>query len=326
MKLPHRRQFLHLAAGAAALPAVSRTALAEGYPTKPVHLIVPFPAGGAIDITARLIGQWLSERLGEQFIIEARPGAGGNIGTEAAVNAPHDGYTLLMVDASVAINATLYDKLNFNFLRDTVTGVANSIEYIKTGKLRALAVTTATRLEALPDIPTVSEFVPGYEASTWYGVGAPVRRPLPCLRLGAISLSSSGHFPPNVGSLEVNPVIMPPGRARLATKPLPTGSETLTKTIGIAIRRIGVLFDPDTAPYAEAFLHQAQASARTLAIELFAARIYGRTEIERTMAALAGDLDSGLIVLPEATTNSASQLIIEFGSPPPDTRHLRMGI
>jgi tripartite-type tricarboxylate transporter receptor subunit TctC len=263
MKLP-RRQFLHLAAGAIALPAVSRVARAQAYPSKPVHLIVPFPAGGAVDITARLIGQWLSERLGEQFIIEARPGAGGNIGTEAVVHAPPDGYTLLMVDASVAINATLYDKLNFNFLRDIVpvasinrvplvmevtpsfpaktvpefmayakanpgkinmassgngtpphvagelfkimtgvdmvhvpyrgaapatadllggqvqvffTGVANSVEYIKTGKLRALAVTTATRLQALPDIPTVSEFVPGYEASTWYGVGAPKKTP-----------------------------------------------------------------------------------------------------------------------------------------------------
>jgi tripartite-type tricarboxylate transporter receptor subunit TctC len=263
MKLP-RRQFLHLAAGAAALPAMARSAWAQAYPSKPVHLIVPFPAGGAVDITARLIGQWLSERLGEQFIIETRPGAGGNIGTEAVVHAPPDGYTLLMVDASVAINATLYDKLNFNFLRDIVpvasinrvplvmevtpsfpaktvpefmayakanpgkiniassgngtpphvagelfkmmtgvdmvhvpyrgaapatadllggqvqvffTGVANSVEYIKTGKLRALAVTTATRLQALPDIPTVSEFVPGYEASTWYGVGAPKKTP-----------------------------------------------------------------------------------------------------------------------------------------------------
>jgi tripartite-type tricarboxylate transporter receptor subunit TctC len=260
MKLPHRRQFLR----AVALPALSRSARAQAYPSKPVHLIVPFPAGGAVDITARLIGQWLSERLGEQFIIETRPGAGGNIGTEAVVHAPPDGYTLLMVDASVAINATLYDKLNFNFLRDIVpvasinrvplvmevtpsfpaktvpefmayakanpgkinmassgngtpphvagelfkimtgvdmvhvpyrgaapatadllggqvqvffTGVANSVEYIKTGKLRALAVTTATRLQALPDIPTVSEFVPGYEASTWYGVGAPKKTP-----------------------------------------------------------------------------------------------------------------------------------------------------
>src|SRR5271167_1393784 len=118
MKLPDRRQFLRLAAGAAALPAVSRVARAQAYPSKPVHLVVPFPAGGAVDITARLIGQWLSERLGEQFIIEARPGAGGNIGTEAVVHASPDGYTLLMVDASVAINATLYDRLNFNFLRD----------------------------------------------------------------------------------------------------------------------------------------------------------------------------------------------------------------
>src|SRR5215467_14193386 len=263
MKLP-RRNFLHLAAGAAALSAVSRFAWAQGYPARPVRLIVPFPAGGAVDITARLIGQWLSERLGQQFIIETRPGAGGMIGTGAVAHAAPDGYTLLMVDASATINVTLYDKLDFNFLRDIApvasinrvplvmevhpsvpastlpefiayakanpgklnmassgngtpthvagelfkmmagvdmvhvpyrgaapatadllagqvqvyfTGATNVVEYVKAGKLRALAVTTATRLETLPDTPTVADFVPGYEASTWYGVGAPTNTP-----------------------------------------------------------------------------------------------------------------------------------------------------
>jgi tripartite-type tricarboxylate transporter receptor subunit TctC len=227
-------------------------------------LIVPFPAGGAVDITARLIGQSLSERLFQQFIIETRPGAGGTIGTGAVAHAAPDGYTLLMVDASATINVTLYDKLDFNFLRDIApvasinrvplvmevhpsvpastlpefiayakanpgklnmassgngtpthvagelfkmmagvdmvhvpyrgaapatadllagqvqvyfTGATNVVEYVKAGKLRALAVTTATRLETLPDTPTVADFVPGYEASTWYGVGAPTNTP-----------------------------------------------------------------------------------------------------------------------------------------------------
>src|SRR5262245_58961657 len=117
MKLP-RRQFLHLAAGAAALPVVSRIAWAQAYPARPVHIIVPFAAAGAFDIMARLIGQWLSERLGQQFVVENRPGAGGNIGTEVAVRAPADGYTLLIIGTPGAINATLYDKLNFNFIRD----------------------------------------------------------------------------------------------------------------------------------------------------------------------------------------------------------------
>ena len=262
--LGHRRQFLHLAAGAAALPAVSRIARAQTYPTRPVRIIVGFPPGGAADIAARLMGQWLSERLGQPFVIENRPGAGSNIATEAVVRAPADGYTLLLVSTSNAINATLYDKLNFNFIRDIapvagiirvphvmevnpsvpaktvpefiayakanpgkinmasagigaaphvsgelfkmMTGVdmvhvpyrgaapaltdllggqvqvmfdtmPSSIEYIRAGKLRALAVTTATRSEALPDIPTVGDFVPGYEASAWYGVGAPKNTP-----------------------------------------------------------------------------------------------------------------------------------------------------
>jgi tripartite-type tricarboxylate transporter receptor subunit TctC len=264
MKLRHRRNFLRLAAGAAALPAMSRVAWAEVYPSRPVRLIAPFGPAGATDITARLIGQWLSERLGQQFVIENRPGAGGNIGTEAVVRAAPDGYTLLYVTTANASNATLYDKLNFNFIRDiapivpivgfsyimvvtpsvpaktlpefiayakanpgkinmaspgigstphvngelfkmmtstnlvhvpyrSVAAVmtdllsgqvqlyfgttASSLEYVKTGKLRALAVTVERRLDALPDIPTVGEFVPGYVASNWYGLGAPKNTP-----------------------------------------------------------------------------------------------------------------------------------------------------
>jgi tripartite-type tricarboxylate transporter receptor subunit TctC len=263
MKFP-RRQFLHLAAGAAALPVVSRIARAQAYPSRPVRIIVAFPAGGANDIVARLMGQWLSERLGQQFIIENRPGAGTNIGTEAVVRAPADGYMVLMVDPSSAINASLYNKLNFNFIRDItpvasivrapnvivvnpllpamtvpefiayakanpgkinyassgngtpqhVAGemfkmmagvdmvhvpyrggspaladllggqvqvmfatIASSIQYIKAAELRALAVTTATRSEALPDLPTVSDFLPGFEASSWFGVSAPRNTP-----------------------------------------------------------------------------------------------------------------------------------------------------
>ena len=264
MKLP-RRSFLHVAAGAAALLAVSRIARAQAYPTRPVRIVVGFPAGGGTDITARLMGQWLSERLGQSFIIENRPGGGSNIGTEVVVRASADGYTLLMVGAFNAINATLYDKLNFNLIRDiapvagiivvpnimvinpsvpaatvpefiayakanpgkltmALSGVgtpshvagelfkmmagvdmvhvpyrgagpalvdllggqvqgmfvtmSSSIEYVRAGKLRALAVTTATRSEALPEIPTVDEFVPGYEASSWYGIGAPRNTPV----------------------------------------------------------------------------------------------------------------------------------------------------
>jgi tripartite-type tricarboxylate transporter receptor subunit TctC len=263
MKLP-RRQFLHLAAGAAALPAVSRFAWAQAYPSRPVRLIAPVAPAGATDILARLMGQWLSERLGQSFVIENRPGGGNNIGTEAVVRAPADGYTLLMAATPNAVNATLYDKLSFNFLRDiapvasvirapyviavnptvaaktipeliayakanpgklsmgsTGTGsgahmagelfkmmagvdmvhvpyrgggagltdllggqvqvmfvsTVSSIEHIKTGRLRALAVTTATRSDEMPDIPTVGEFVLGYEASAWFGVGAPKNTP-----------------------------------------------------------------------------------------------------------------------------------------------------
>jgi tripartite-type tricarboxylate transporter receptor subunit TctC len=263
MKLP-RRNFLHLAAGAAALPAMSHIAWAQEYPTKPVHIIVGFAPGGGADIAARLIGQWLSERLGQSFVIENRPGAGSNIATEAVVRAPSDGYTLLLVSAPAAINATLYEKLSFNFIRDIapvasishvphvmvvhpsfpaktvpefiayakanagkinmasagngstphvagelfkmMAGVnlihvpyrsagpaltdllggqvqvmfdnmASSIEHIRAGKLRPLAVTTTMRSETLPDVPTVSEFVPGYEVSNWFGVGAPKATP-----------------------------------------------------------------------------------------------------------------------------------------------------
>jgi tripartite-type tricarboxylate transporter receptor subunit TctC len=259
VKLP-RRKFLHLAAGATALPAVSRAAAAQSYPSRPVRLVVGFAAGSTTDILARLIGQWLSERLGQQFIIENRPGAAGNIAAESVVKAPADGYTLLMVPPASAINATLYDKLSFNFLSDlapvagvvrvpnvvevnpsvpvktvpelvnyakanpgalsfasagigtashlagelfkVMTGVnmvhvayrgdgpamtdliggqvqvgfatmTASIGHIRADRLRALAVTTATRSQALPDIPTVADFIPGYEASSWFGIAAP---------------------------------------------------------------------------------------------------------------------------------------------------------
>ena len=257
MKLP-RRRFLHLAAGAATLPVVSRNARAQGYPTRPVRIVVPYAAGASPDIIARLVGQALSERLGQQVIIENRPGAGGNIGTEVVVRAPADGYTLLLATGANATNAALYERLNFDFIRDIapvaalggvalvmvinpsfpaktvpdfvayahanpgkinmasagsgttvhlaaellkiMTGVDFALvqyrgnpwtdiisgqvqgffgvipasqEYIKTGKVRALAVTGATRSEVLPHVPTMAEFVPGYEASTWYGVGAP---------------------------------------------------------------------------------------------------------------------------------------------------------
>jgi len=263
MKLP-RRNFLHLAAGAAALPAVSRFAWAQTYPTRPVRWIVGYTPGGGNDIFARLMGQWLQERFGQPFVIENRPGAGSNIATEVVVNAPADGYTLLLANFANASNATLYDKLNFNFIRDItpvagivrvpnlmlvnlsvptktipefiayakansgkvnmgsagigstgqlagelfkmMTGVnfthvpyrgnapaltdllggqvqvlfaslPSSIEYIRTGKLRGLAVTSAMRSQASPDLPTVAEFVPGYEVSSWYGIGSPRNTP-----------------------------------------------------------------------------------------------------------------------------------------------------
>jgi tripartite-type tricarboxylate transporter receptor subunit TctC len=263
MKLP-RRKFLHLALGAAALPAVSRVSWAQTYPTKPVRWVVSSSSGGMQDLLARLMAEWLSERLGQRLIIENRPGAGTNLATEMVVRAPPDGYTLLSVAQSNAINATLYDKLNFNFIRDVapvatissapmvmvvnpsvppktvpefiayartnpgklnmasagngtsnhaagelfkmLTGVnmvhvpyrggapaltdmvggqvqvmfaamPTSIEFIRDGKLRALAVTTTTRSDILPDIPTVADFVPGYESSDWFGIGAPKNTP-----------------------------------------------------------------------------------------------------------------------------------------------------
>ena len=265
MKLPHRRHFLHLAAGAAALAAASRFAWAQAYPTRSVRIIAATGPGGAPDILARLLGQWLSERLSQQFVTENRPGGGNTIGTEVVVRAPPDGYTLLLVDGTASINATLYEKLNYNFIRDiaTVAGIvrlpnlmmvnpsvpaktvpefiayakanpgkinmasagiatpghvagelfkmmtgiemvhvpyrggapaltgliggqvqvmflspAASIEYIRSGRLRALAVTTTTRWEGLPDIPTVGEFVPGYETSIVLGVGVPKATPV----------------------------------------------------------------------------------------------------------------------------------------------------
>ena len=257
MEIP-RRHLLHLAAGIAALPAFPPIAWGQAYPARPVRILVGFPPGGAADIVARLIGQSLSARLRQQFFVETRPGAATNIATEAVVRAPPDGYTLLLVTQTNAINATLYDKLDFNFMRDiapvagilrvpgvmvvnpsfpakTVTEfiayaksnpgkinmgsggngsaqhlygelfkmmagidmvhvpyhgqvlndllggrlqvvfnpIPSTIEFIRAGTLRALAVTTATRLQALPDIPTVGESVPGYEASGWFGIGAP---------------------------------------------------------------------------------------------------------------------------------------------------------
>jgi tripartite-type tricarboxylate transporter receptor subunit TctC len=263
MKFP-RRQFLRFMGAAVAFPAVSSIAMAEAYPTRPVRLIIGYPPGGSADITARLMGQWLSERLGQPFVIENRPGAGTNLATEAAVRAAADGYTLFLVAPANAINATLYDKLNYNFIRDIapvagiirfpnvvvvnpsvpvktipefiayakanpgklnmassgngstihmsgelfkmMTGInlvhvpyrggapaltdllggqvhvmfdnlPTSAEYVKTGKLRGLAVTSTTRSEVLPGLPTVSEFVPGYEASAWYGIGVPKDTP-----------------------------------------------------------------------------------------------------------------------------------------------------
>jgi tripartite-type tricarboxylate transporter receptor subunit TctC len=264
MKLA-RRRFLSLATLAIGCPAVSRVALASGYPTRPVRMLVGFAAGGAPDIAARLVGQWLSDRLGQQFIIENRAGAGGNIATEAVIDAAPDGYTLLMAGLQNAVNTTLYQKLRYDFGRDMApvasvshetyglevnpsfpvktvsefiayakanpgklnmaspgygTGphmagelfkimagvemqhvpyrgsppaltdllagqvqlmfspMSSSIEYVKAGKLRALAVTTATRSEVLPDLPTVGEFVPGYQASGWFGVCAPGKTPV----------------------------------------------------------------------------------------------------------------------------------------------------
>jgi len=263
MKLP-RRQFLHLAASAVALPAVSRIASAQAYPTRPVRIVVGFAAGGGYDIIARLIGQWLSERLGQPFVVENRPGAATNIATQVVVNAAPDGYTLLLVGSTNTINTTFYRKLNFDFIRDiapvssitrqpqvmltnpsfpaktipelidyakanpdkvntsspgvgsishlavelfkmmtgvklvhvpfggnapaltallggqvdvSVASLPSSIETIRTGQLHGVAVTSAMRAKALPDIPAIGEFVSGYEVSAWYGMGAPTGTP-----------------------------------------------------------------------------------------------------------------------------------------------------
>jgi len=271
MKLP-RRKFLHLAAGATALPAMCRVARAQTYPSRPVRIMVGAAPGGAFDILARLMGQWLSERLGQPFVIENRPGAGSNIAAEAVIKGPADGYTLLLVSSANAVNATLYDKLNFNFIRDIApvagivrqpqimlvnpsfpaTGVTEFIayaksnpgkismasagngtgphlagelfkmmagvnmvhvpyrggapaltdliggqvqvifigpieviEHIRAGRLRALAISTANRLEVLPDLPSVADFVPGYESSTWFGIGAP--RSVPAEVIGKLN-------------------------------------------------------------------------------------------------------------------------------------------
>jgi tripartite-type tricarboxylate transporter receptor subunit TctC len=265
-----RRTFLHLAASAAALPAVSRMALAQAYPSRPVRIIVGFPAGGATDIQARLMGQWLSERLGQQFVVENRAGASGNIGTEAVAKAPADGYTLLQIVTPNAINAALYTNLSFDFIRDiapvicvarlayvvvvhpsvpaatlpefiayakanpgrvnygsaghgtpqniacelfkmmagvnlvhvpyrggapAVTDlvgghlqvifcpVSEGIEHVRSGKLRALAVTTAKRLDVFPDLPPIGDFVPGYEASGFAGIGVPRNTPAEIIAL-----------------------------------------------------------------------------------------------------------------------------------------------
>ncbi len=265
----HRRQFLHLALGTAALHAPSRFAWAETYPSRPVRIIVGFAPGGITDLLARLMGQWLSERLGQQFVVENRPGAAGNIATEAVARAVPDGYTLLMIDPQPAINATLFDKLNFDFVQDiapvagiirmpvllvlhpsvpaktisefmayakanpaklnfaspgngsaphlagelfkAMTGInmvhvpyrglapaltdllsgqvqvyfisaLASIDYIRDGRLRALAVTGSVRSEALPDLPTLADLVPGYETSAWFGMAAPRNTPADIVR------------------------------------------------------------------------------------------------------------------------------------------------
>jgi tripartite-type tricarboxylate transporter receptor subunit TctC len=263
MKLS-RRKFLHLAAGAAVLPAMSHIAWAQSYPSRPVRIIVGFPAGGSMDIVGRLLGQWLSDRLGQQFVVENRPGASSNISTESVARAAPDGYTLLMISSANTINATLFEKLSFDFVGDiapvasatevplvmevnpsvpvrtvpefvayaranpgkinmaspgigtpphvagelfkTMAGVdiihvpyrgdapsvsdliagqvqvmfgvlPSSIEHIRAGKLRALAVTTGARSDVLPDIPMVGEFIQGFQASLWFGVGAPKNTP-----------------------------------------------------------------------------------------------------------------------------------------------------
>jgi tripartite-type tricarboxylate transporter receptor subunit TctC len=302
-----RRQFLQLAGAAAAAPAFAQRASALDYPTRPVRIIAGFAAGGGVDVTARLIGQWLTDRLGQSFVIENRPGAGGNIGTEAVVNAAPDGYTLLLATVPNAVNASLYEKLSFNFIRDIVpvagiirvpmvillnpsvpaatvaefishakanpdkvnmasagngsaphmagelfkmmagvnlvhipyrgqgpaltdllggqvqvlfAATPGTTEYITTGKLRALAVTSASRAEMLPELKTVGDFVPGYEASQWYGIGAPRNTPVEIV---------------DKLNKEINAAIADPGmKARLAAiggEPLPGSPAEFAKLI-----------------------------------------------------------------------------------------------
>jgi tripartite-type tricarboxylate transporter receptor subunit TctC len=295
-----RREFLKRLASAAALPSLSNRARAETYPARPVHIIVGFPPGAASDINARLIGEWLSQRLGQQFIIDNRPGAGSNVGTEAAVHAPADGYTLLLVTPPNAINASLYDNLNFNFLRDTApvasimrtpmvmevnaalpvntvaefiayakanpgkinfassgngTGshvaaelfrfmtavdivhvpyrgpaqaltdliggrvqvmfdvLTSSIAHIRAGEVRALAVTTAARSAALPDVPTVADTVPGYESSGWAGVSAPTNTPAEIVSLLNVAIGEGLADPKvrtSLATLGAAPMAMSP--------------------------------------------------------------------------------------------------------------------
>jgi tripartite-type tricarboxylate transporter receptor subunit TctC len=311
-----RREFLKLAAGIAAAPAFAQLAAADDYPTRPVRIIAGFTAGGGVDITARLIGQWLADRLGQSFVVENRAGAGGNIGTEAVVNAAPDGYTLLLATVPNAVNASLYDKLNFNFIRDIapVAGIirvpmvillhpsvpaktvpeligyakANpgkvnmasagngsaphmagelfkmmagvdmvhvpyrgqgpalsdllggqvqvlfatapgTTDYISTGKLHALAVTSASRAELLPELPPVGDFVPGYETTQWYGMAAPAKTPAEV-----------------VGKLnrEINGALADPGmKARLAA----IGGEPLPGSAG----EFGKLISEDTDKWAK---------------------------------------------------------------------------
>src|SRR2546426_883292 len=174
MNLLLRRNFLKLAGALIAMPALPQLASALDYPTRPTKIVAGFAAGGGVDITARLIGQWLADHLGQPFVVENRTGAGGNIGTETVVNAAPDGYTLLLATVPNAVNASLYEKLSFNFVRAAAPGTA---DYVKTGKLRALAVTTAARMPDLPGVPTVGDTVAGYEASQWYGFAAPKNTP-----------------------------------------------------------------------------------------------------------------------------------------------------
>jgi tripartite-type tricarboxylate transporter receptor subunit TctC len=297
MRLP-RRRFLQLAAGAAALPALSRSATAETWPARPVHIVVGFPAGNAPDIIARMIGQSLAERLGQQFVVENRPGAGSTIATEGVVNAPADGYTLMLVVLSNALNQTLYTNLRYDLKRDlvAVAGLANapfvmevnpslpattvpefiayakanpgkinmasggngtsthvfgelfkmmakvdlvhipyrgnympdllagqtqmmfgpipqSIGYLRAGKLRALGVTTAKRLDALPDVPPIGDFLPGYDAVGWYGLAAPRNTPPEIVaRLNAATNAALAEpdFKAKLANLGVEPMVMAP--------------------------------------------------------------------------------------------------------------------